>query len=100
MVIVALVVTFLAVLGGEDPHAKMSEEEFEAEAKRNSMLGAGMLELQKVFHPHRVEQFVEEKLRAKGVVSVSGDPPHDPPDDPAGDPSQDPLDHADAGDEK
>ena len=77
IVVLGLIVAFIAVFGAEDRHAKMTEEEFEEEAKRNSMLGAGVVELQKAFQPHRVKQYVEEKHRVKEESSFSGDPPHD-----------------------
>ncbi len=77
-VVAILVVVFIAILGAEDRHAKMTEEEFEEEAKRNSMIGAGIVELQKAFQPQRVKQYVEEKNRVKEESSFSGDPPPDP----------------------
>lgn len=76
-VVIVLVVMFIAVLGAKDPHAKMTEEEFEEEAKRSSAIGAGVLELHKVFQPTRVKQYVEEKNRVKEESSFSGDPQHD-----------------------
>lgn len=78
LVIVGIVVALIGVLGAENRHAKMTEEEFEEEAKRNSAIGAGVLELQKAFQPNRVTQYVEEKQRVKEESSFSGDPPHEP----------------------
>jgi hypothetical protein len=76
-VVIALVIAFIVVLGGKDRHSEMTEEEFEAEAKRGSLLGAGVTELHKVFQPARVKQIVAERQRAKEAMNVSGDPPHD-----------------------
>jgi hypothetical protein len=76
VIIVVLVVAFLAVFGAKEDLSDMSEEEFEAEAKRSSMIGAGVAELHKAFQPNRVKQVVEEKLRAKEVRSFSGDKPN------------------------
>lgn len=42
----------------------MSEEEFEAEAKRVSMLGAAVMGLQKVPEPKRVEYIMQRDNRA------------------------------------
>ena len=79
-IVVGLVVAFILVLGAKEDLSDMSEEEFEAEAKRSSMIGAGVAELHKAFQPNRVKQVVEEKLRAKEVRSFSGDKPHGPED--------------------
>jgi hypothetical protein len=80
VVILGIIIAFLAVLGGKDRYAEMTEEQFEEEAKKDSMLGAGTLDLQKVFQSNRVKQFVEEKYRVKQEVSAQGDLPHDLPD--------------------
>ncbi|HLW97954.1 MAG TPA: hypothetical protein VKR82_04860 [Candidatus Acidoferrales bacterium] len=76
IVVLALIVALIAIFGGEDRHAKMTEEEFEEEARRSSAIGAGVVELHKVFQPTRVKQYVEEKNRVKEESSFSGDPPH------------------------
>jgi len=76
-VVVAVLIALIVTLGGKDRHSEMTEEEFEAEAKRVSMMGAGVVELHKAFQPNRVKQIVEEKQRAKQEMNVSGDPPHD-----------------------
>ncbi|HXQ97750.1 MAG TPA: hypothetical protein VN774_04845 [Candidatus Limnocylindrales bacterium] len=75
IVVLALIVAFIAIFGAEDRHAKMTEEEFEEEAKRSSAIGAGVVELHKVFQPSRVKQYLEEKNRVKEESSFSGDPP-------------------------
>lgn len=76
-VVVALVIALIVTLGAKDRHSEMTEEEFEAEAKRVSAMGAGIVELHKMFQPARVKQYVQEKQRAKQEMNVSGDPPHD-----------------------
>ncbi len=81
-VVVAVIVALVVTLGGKDRHSEMTEEEFEAEAKRISLMGAGVMELHKVFQPGRVKQIVAERQRAKEEMNVSGDPPSD---DDAGD---------------
>jgi hypothetical protein len=79
-IIVAVLVALIVTLGAKDRHSEMTEEEFEAEAKRISMLGSGVVELHKAFQPNRVKQIVAERQRAKEEMNVSGDPPSD--DDP------------------
>jgi hypothetical protein len=80
-VIVAVLVALIVTLGAKDRHSEMTEEEFEAEAKRVSMMGAGVVELHRAFQPNRVKQVVAERQRAKEEMNVSGDPPHDDVDD-------------------
>jgi hypothetical protein len=77
VIVVAIVVAFIVTLGAKDRHSEMTEEEFEAEAKHASMMGAGVVELHKMFQPARVKQYVQEKQRAKQEMNISGDPPHD-----------------------
>jgi hypothetical protein len=79
--VVVLVVAFIAVLGAKEDMSDVSEEEFEAEAKRSSMIGAGVAELHKAFQPNRVKTYVEEKYRMREKMSNSGDKPHDPEDE-------------------
>ncbi len=81
VIVLALVVAFIAVLGKKEDLSDMSEEEFEAEAKRSSMIGAGVAELHKAFQPNRVKTYVEEKLRVREKSSYSGDKPHGPEDE-------------------
>jgi hypothetical protein len=76
-VVVAVLIALVVTLGGKDRHSEMTEEEFEAEAKRISAMGAGVMELHKVFQPTRVKQIVAERQRAKEEMNVSGDPPHE-----------------------
>jgi hypothetical protein len=79
IVIAAVIVALIAVFGAKEEKLYDSEEEFEADAKRQSMIGAGMVELHKVFQPHRAKQILEEKIRVKQEKNFSGDKPHDPP---------------------
>lgn len=78
---IALAVVVLAIWGivkslSGDRYSKMTEEEFEAEAKRASLIGAGVIGLQKIIDPsHRVEYVMEEKQRAEADGAESGDRP-------------------------
>jgi hypothetical protein len=87
-VVVAVLVALVVTLGGKDRHSEMTEQEFEAEAKRISMLGSGVVELHKVFQPNRVKQIVAERQRAKEEMNVSGDPPSEDDYDDAVTPSE------------
>jgi hypothetical protein len=59
-----------------DAYAEMTEEEFEAEAKRSSRMGPALMTLQKFFDAnHHVEYVQEEKERAEADAAQSGDRP-------------------------
>jgi hypothetical protein len=57
-------------------YAEMTEEEFEAEAKRSSHLGSAIAAAQSIIDPgHRVEYVQEQKQRIEAESAESGDPP-------------------------
>jgi len=74
--VVALIAGFAA---GKDRYAEMSEEEFEAEAKRGSLLGAAVMGLQKVLEPKRVEYIMQRDKRVEGDSAEAADRPLDDP---------------------
>ncbi len=60
----------------QDRYAKMSEEEFEAEAKRGSALGGVFLEIQNILEPQRkVEHMLQRDKKVEGDSAESGDKP-------------------------
>ena len=79
-VLVVLLLAVIRVAGGDDRYKEMSEEEFEAEARRVSMTGVAMTELQKHIDPqHKVEYLAQRDKHAEADSSDSGDRPPDPP---------------------
>ena len=74
-VIVALVALIIGVAAGKDRYAEMSEAEFEAEAKRASLLGTAVMGLQKVLEPKHVEYIMQRDKKVEGDHSFSGDTP-------------------------
>ncbi len=59
-----------------DRYANMTEEEFEAEARRSSPIGAAVTGLQKIIDPgHRAEYVQEQKERIEADGAESGDRP-------------------------
>ena len=81
LVLLALVLWgILHAVTGDDRYARMTEEEFEAEAKRVSMMGAGMVELQKHIDPlHKVEYMQQQDKKVEGEADESGDRPPEGP---------------------
>jgi hypothetical protein len=64
-----------AVSGGN--YSEMTSEEFEAEAKRPSHVGAAIIAVQKIVDPnHHVEYVQEERQKVEADSAPSGDPPH------------------------
>jgi hypothetical protein len=75
VLVVALVGALIYVMGSPGPHEEMTEEEFEEEAKKKSLLRAGMIGLQKVLEPNRIEHVLEQKQRVEKDDSLPGEPP-------------------------
>lgn len=74
VVVAALVGLASAVRGSR--YEKMTEEEFEAEAKRTSSVGGGLLEFQKAVDPsHKVEYVQMKEKHAEAESAESGDRP-------------------------
>ena len=86
--IVVVLVCGIVKAASADRYSNMTEEEFEAEAQRSSLIGGAMIGLQQVIDPgHRVEYLQEQKLRIEAEDADSGDrsdagpaaPSQDPP---------------------
>ena len=76
LVFLAAIIWGIAKAASGDRYANMTEEEFEAEAKRSSALGAAVTGLQKVIDPgHRVEYVQELKERVEADGAESSDHP-------------------------
>ncbi len=83
IILVALLIAIIRVAAGDDRHATMTEEEFEAEAKRASMAGVAMTELQKHIDPqHKVEYLAQRDKHVEADSSDYGDRPPASPDSP------------------
>jgi uncharacterized protein affecting Mg2+/Co2+ transport len=75
-IVLVVVVYAIAKAASGNRYANMTEEEFEAEAKRASLVGAGVIGLQKVIDPgHRVEYMEEAKQQVEADGAESGDGP-------------------------
>jgi hypothetical protein len=72
---VLVVYGILKAASGDD-YEEMTEEEFEAEAKRSSHIGPALMTVQKMIDPnHHVEYVREEKERIEADSAESGDRP-------------------------
>jgi hypothetical protein len=75
VVALALILALVYVIGAPDKQAQMTEGEFEAEAKRGSMLGAAFMGVEKVLRPKQIEHVLVQKKRVEKDAAIAGDPP-------------------------
>ena len=79
--LVGLVVLGLIIFGivkavSGNPYAEMTEEEFEADAKRASNIGNAIMSMQKVIDPsHHVEYVQQEHEKIEAEAAEAGDRP-------------------------
>jgi len=76
LIVLVAIIWAIAKAAGGGRYTNMTEEQFEAEAKRSSALGTAVTGLQKIIDPgHRVEYVQEEKVRPEADEAESGDLP-------------------------
>jgi len=76
-----LIVYGIAKAATGNPYSEMTEEEYEAEAKRGSLIGPAIMTLQKNVDPnHHVEYVQEQQESIEAVSAESGDRPDEPSD--------------------
>lgn len=74
--ILALIIIGITKAASGRRYEEMTEEEFEAEAKRSSTLGAAVSGLQKIVAPeHASEHIIEQQQRIEAERTNSGDRP-------------------------
>ncbi len=85
-VFVALVIGVMAAATSKGRYQEMSEEEFQAEAERASLLGSAVLGVHKFLQPKRVEYILKRDKHPEAEETESGDRPPDrtPPAAPRG----------------
>ncbi len=74
-ILAAVVALIVGITTGKDRYAKMTEQEFEDEAKRTSAVGAAVAEFHKFFQPKRVEYTLQRDKRVEGDSAEAGEPP-------------------------
>jgi hypothetical protein len=76
LAVLAFIVYGIVRVASGDRYSKLSEKEFDAEAKRSSLMGSAMIGVQKTLDPHHsVEHVQEQKQRAEPDGARSGDAP-------------------------
>jgi hypothetical protein len=72
-IVIGAIIGIVKFISG-DRYAKMTEEEFEAEAKRGSRIGGALLEVQKLANPSlKVEYLRQQDKRVEGEQADTGD---------------------------
>ena len=73
-----LIVLLLYVMGSRDGYEEMTEEEFEAEAQKKSLLGAAIMGLEGTLRKREATVMMEAKGRVERDATPSpGDPPEE-----------------------
>ena len=83
LVVVASVGLLIYVIGGENRYREMSEEEFEEEAKKKTMIGAALVGFEAAWRRREGETVMEAKSRVeRGATPSPGKPPEEPTESP------------------
>ena len=78
-VAVGLLLLLVWVLGSEDRYSTMSEEEYEAETRKRSLLGAAVIGLEASLRRRESAILMEAKTRVeREATQASGQPPEEP----------------------
>ena len=78
IVVVGLIGVLVYVVGSKDRYEEMTEEEFEEDAKKRSMLGAAIMGLEGTLRKREATVMMEAKGRVERDATPSpGDPPEE-----------------------
>ena len=75
MMIGGLIGGLIYVMASPNRYAKMTDEEFEEDTKRSSVLGSVVIGLERTLRRKETDFVIEEKLRVKKNATPSGDRP-------------------------
>jgi hypothetical protein len=80
MMVGGLMGGLIYVMASPNRYAKMTDEEFEEDTKRSSVLGSVVIGLERTLRRKETDFVIEEKLRVKKDATPSGDrPPEETP---------------------
>jgi len=82
LVAIGLIGLLVYVMGGQDRYATMSEEEFEEEARKKSMLGAAITGMESALRTREAGYVMEVKNKIEREATPS---PGEPPEEGTGD---------------
>jgi hypothetical protein len=75
LVLLGVIWALIRAVTAKDRYAEMTEEEFEAEAKKVSAMGAGLQEFQRIVEGRRVEYMLQQDKHVEADEADSGDKP-------------------------
>jgi hypothetical protein len=79
LVLLGVIWALIRAVTAKDRYAEMTEEEFEAEAKKVSAMGAGLQEFQRIVEGRRVEYMLQQDKHVEADEADSGDKPRPGP---------------------
>ena len=79
VVAVGLIALLAYVMGSKDRYSTMTEEEFEEESQKKTLIGAALVGLELAWRRREAEQVMETRTRIERDATPSpGDPPEPP----------------------
>jgi len=80
VIAVGLIAVLAYVMGSKDRYSTMTEEEFEEESQKKSLVGAALTGFELAWRRREAEQVMEARSRVERDATPSpGDPPEEPP---------------------
>jgi len=77
-IVAGVIGALIYAIGRPNRYSKMTDEEFEEDAKKGSLLGAVVIGLERSLRRREAEYMIEEKLRIdKDATPAAGEPPED-----------------------
>ena len=75
LVVVGFVALLMHIVGGKNRYAEMTEEEFEEEAKKGSVLGAAVMGVEGALRKRETTILMEAKKVGREETRATGEPP-------------------------
>ena len=75
LMVAGLIGGLIYVVAGPNRYAKMTDEEFEEDTKRSSVLGSVVIGMERALRRKEADFVIEEKLRVEKDATPSGDHP-------------------------
>ena len=80
LVALGLIALLVYVMGSKDRYETMTEEEFEEESRKKTLIGSALVGLELAWRRREAEQVMEARSRVERDATPSpGDPPEEPP---------------------
>ena len=76
LIVVLVIGALIYVIGRPNRYSKMTDEDFEADAKKGSILGSVVIGMERSLRRREADLVIEQKLRIERDATPSGDKPH------------------------